>query len=114
MNPHNTPLEGTKLSNFTPLPHVPALQVIDLQEGSGAAVQPGTTITAHYTGALAADGTIFQSSHDFGDPATFGACLSQLAKRTAYNRQHRTFRRTLTWCSTSNSWQSNRLVCNGF
>ncbi len=72
MNPHNTPLEGTKLSNFTPLPHVPALQVIDLQEGSGAAVQPGTTITAHYTGALAADGTIFQSSHDFGDPATFG------------------------------------------
>jgi FKBP-type peptidyl-prolyl cis-trans isomerase len=72
MNPHNTPLEGTKLSNFTPLPHVPALQVIDLQEGSGAAVQPGATIAAHYTGALAADGTIFQSSHDFGEPVTFG------------------------------------------
>lgn len=32
----------------------------------------GATITAHYTGALTKDGTIFQSSHDFGQPATFG------------------------------------------
>ena len=31
----------------------------------------GATITAHYTGALVADGTIFQSSHDFGEPITF-------------------------------------------
>jgi FKBP-type peptidyl-prolyl cis-trans isomerase len=35
-------------------------------------VAEGATITAHYTGALAKDGTIFQSSHDFGDPVTFG------------------------------------------
>ncbi|HKR82115.1 MAG TPA: FKBP-type peptidyl-prolyl cis-trans isomerase [Candidatus Saccharimonadales bacterium] len=72
MNPSNTPLEGTKLQNFTPVAAVPALQVFDVQEGSGDAVQPGATITAHYTGALAKDGTIFQSSHDFGEPVTFG------------------------------------------
>ena len=40
--------------------------------GTGDVVKHGATITAHYTGALAKDGTIFQSSHDFGDPATFG------------------------------------------
>lgn len=67
----NSKLEGTKLQNFTPLASVSATQVIDLQEGSGAVVQPGATITVHYTGALVADGTVFQSSHDFGDPVTF-------------------------------------------
>lgn len=64
-------LEGTKLANFTPVPIVPELQVIDLVPGSGAEVPQGATITAHYTGALIADGTIFQSSHDFGNPVTF-------------------------------------------
>lgn len=72
MNPNNTPLEGTSLQNFNPLAAVPELQIIDVQEGTGDVVQPGATITAHYTGALAKDGTIFQSSHDFGDPVTFG------------------------------------------
>lgn len=73
MNPSNqTPLEGTKLANFTPVLAVPELQIIDTQEGAGDIAQPGATITAHYTGALCADGTIFQSSHDFGDPVTFG------------------------------------------
>lgn len=64
-------LEGSTLTNFTPLQQVPALQVIDVRPGTGDIVQPGATITAHYTGALAANGTIFQSSHDFGDPITF-------------------------------------------
>lgn len=72
MNPSNTPLEGTKLANFTPLESVPELQVIDVQDGTGDAVPKGATITAHYTGALAKDGTIFQSSKDFGQAATFG------------------------------------------
>ena len=72
MDSNNTPLEGTKLSNFTPVDAVPELQIIDVQEGTGETVQPGATITAHYTGALAKDGTIFQSSHDFGDAITFG------------------------------------------
>lgn len=72
MNPSNTPLEGTKLANFNPVDSVPELQIIDVQPGTGDEVKPGATITAHYTGALAKDGTIFQSSHDFGDAITFG------------------------------------------
>jgi len=64
-------LEGTKLANFTPVPIIPELQSTDIVVGTGDEVQPGATITAHYTGALVADGTIFQSSHDFGDPVTF-------------------------------------------
>ena len=72
MNPSNTPLQGTKLNDFTPVDSVQELQIIDVQEGTGAEVPEGATITAHYTGALCKDGTIFQSSHDFGDPISFG------------------------------------------
>jgi peptidylprolyl isomerase len=75
-NDQPTQLEGTKLANFTPIATVAELQVIDLIEGTGEAVPLGATITAHYTGALCKDGTIFQSSHDFGRPITFG--LSQV------------------------------------
>lgn len=64
-------LEGTKLLNFIPIDSVNELQIIDTVVGTGDEVQPGATITAHYTGALCKDGTIFQSSHDFGDPVTF-------------------------------------------
>ncbi len=64
-------LEGTLLANFTPRDSVAELEIIDLVTGTGDEVQPEATITAHYTGALVKDGTIFQSSHDFGDPATF-------------------------------------------
>lgn len=64
-------LEGTLLANFTPRDSVAELEIIDLVTGMGDEVQPEATITAHYTGALVKDGTIFQSSHDFGDPATF-------------------------------------------
>lgn len=68
----NTPLEGTKLKDFTPVDSVVELQIIDITTGDGDKVHPGATITAHYTGALVKDGTIFQSSKDFGSPATFG------------------------------------------
>lgn len=66
------------MANFTPLTPVPELQVIDMIEGTGAIVPENATITAHYTGALCKDGTIFQSSHDFGKPITFG--LNQVIK----------------------------------
>lgn len=66
-----TKLEGTTLAQFTPIPKVDELQIINITEGTGDAVPVGGTVTAHYTGALAKDGTIFQSSHDFGDPVTF-------------------------------------------
>jgi len=65
-------LEGTKLQDFTPVQPVTELEIIELAEGTGDAVPTGATITAHYTGALCKDGTIFQSSHDFGKPVTFG------------------------------------------
>jgi FKBP-type peptidyl-prolyl cis-trans isomerase len=67
-------LEDTLLQNFIPLgkDKVAELQIIDTVIGDGQEVPVGATITAHYTGALAADGTIFQSSHDFGEAITFG------------------------------------------
>lgn len=64
-------LEGTKLADFTPVTTVDKLQIIDTQEGTGAVVGTGATITAHYTGAVAATGVIFQSSHDSGQPVQF-------------------------------------------
>jgi FKBP-type peptidyl-prolyl cis-trans isomerase len=69
MNPNK--LEGTKLADYNPLARVAVLEKIDVIEGTGEEVQPGATVTAHYTGALANNGTIFQSSHDMGQPVTF-------------------------------------------
>lgn len=64
--------EGTKLADFEPREGVSELEIIDVEVGEGDEVKPGATITAHYTGALVKNGIIFQSSHDFGDPITFG------------------------------------------
>jgi len=70
---NNTPrFEGTTLTDFEPITAVTELQIIDIIEGTGEEVAENATITAHYTGALCKDGTIFQSSHDMGDPVTFG------------------------------------------
>lgn len=60
-------LEGTKLKDFDPVAAVPELKIIDQTVGTGEAVAEGGSVTAHYTGALAKDGCIFQSSHDNGD-----------------------------------------------
>ncbi len=77
--PEVTQLQGTKLADFTPVASVANLQKIDLVEGTGEVVKPGATVTAHYTGALAADGIIFQSSHDGpNQPIPFG--LDQVIK----------------------------------
>jgi peptidylprolyl isomerase len=65
-------LEGTKMTGFDPIGQVSELQIIDLKPGDGDTVPEGATITAHYTGALVKDGTIFQSSHDFGNAISFG------------------------------------------
>lgn len=66
-----TKLEGTQLADFTPLSKVEELQILDIVKGDGEEVQPGATVTAHYTGALVKAGEIFQSSHDFGEPVSF-------------------------------------------
>lgn len=68
--PQEGKLEGTKLASFTPVEKTEQLQIIDLVPGTGATVAQGGTVTAHYTGALAKDGTIFQSSKDSGEPFT--------------------------------------------
>lgn len=64
--------EGTKLHGFEPRESVTELEIIDTEVGTGEEVQPGATITAHYTGALVKNGIIFQSSHDFGRAVSFG------------------------------------------
>ena len=77
----NEKLEGTLLADFKPRGKknkTAEIEVADTLIGSGEPVQSGATIIAHYTGALCADGTIFQSSHDTGAPATFG--LDQVIK----------------------------------
>jgi len=70
--PKEGQLQGTSLANFTPIDK-PAdkLETIDLKEGTGEAVKAEDTITAHYTGAYAINGEIFESSKDSGQPATF-------------------------------------------
>lgn len=69
--PKEGALQGTKLNDFTPVETVDSLQIIDLKEGTGDVVKAGATVTAHYTGAVAATGVIFQSSHDSGQPIPF-------------------------------------------
>jgi FKBP-type peptidyl-prolyl cis-trans isomerase len=65
-------LKGTPLANFTPVTTtVGELQIIDLVQGTGEVVPEGATITAHYTGAYAVNGEVFESSKDNGQPATF-------------------------------------------
>ena len=63
--------EGTKLADFEPRDEVNEFEIIDKEIGTGAEVQPGDTVTAHYTGALCKNGIIFQSSHDFGDAISY-------------------------------------------
>jgi FKBP-type peptidyl-prolyl cis-trans isomerase FkpA len=77
-NKRMTKYEGTKLPDFDPRDSVETLEIIDSEVGIGETVNPGATITAHYTGALCKNGIIFQSSHDFGNPITFG--LDQVIK----------------------------------
>lgn len=59
------------LPDFTPVTSVTELQIIDLQPGTGRAVQASDSVTVDYTGALATTGQIFQSSTEFGQPISF-------------------------------------------
>jgi FKBP-type peptidyl-prolyl cis-trans isomerase len=68
---NKTKLEGTMMQDFTPISKVDTLQVIDLEEGTGTAVTAADTVSVDYTGAVAATGTIFQSSLDTGKPVSF-------------------------------------------
>jgi len=66
------------LPDFTPIENVTELQKIDLVTGTGDEATQGSTVTVHYTGAIAASGHVFQSSRDFGKPISFG--LNQVIK----------------------------------
>jgi len=61
-------LQGKPLANFTPVAKIDKLQTIDTVVGKGAVVKAGDIVTVHYTGAVAATGTVFQSSLDTGQP----------------------------------------------
>lgn len=64
-------LQGTMLEDYETRNDVTELEIIDKEEGSGETVPEGATVTAHYTGALAETGEIFQSSYDRGEPVSF-------------------------------------------
>lgn len=70
--PKEATLEGKPLENFTPIAKVDSLQKIDIVVGNGEEAQASDTVTAHYTGAVAATGIVFQSSLDTGQPIPFG------------------------------------------
>lgn len=59
-----TKLQGTQLSGFTPVSSVPTLVKTDLKVGTGAVAKASDNLFVTYTGAVAATGTIFQSSLD--------------------------------------------------
>jgi FKBP-type peptidyl-prolyl cis-trans isomerase len=69
--PVNNKLAGTQLANFTPVAKVDSLQKIDTTPGTGTEAKADSTVVAHYTGAVASSGIIFQSSYDSGQPAEF-------------------------------------------
>lgn len=71
ITPEGDKMEGTQLADFEPIESVESLQKVDTVVGEGEEVKPGATVTAHYTGAIASTGVIFQSSHDMGDPIEF-------------------------------------------
>jgi len=64
-------LVGTIIDDFDGPVEVPELRFDTLTEGDGEEVKSGATVTINYTGALASDGTIFDSSVGRGEPATF-------------------------------------------
>jgi FKBP-type peptidyl-prolyl cis-trans isomerase len=67
----NGKYQGAKLVDFQPVKRVDYLKCQDIKVGSGATATPTSTVTAHYTGAVAATGVIFQSSLDTGQPVPF-------------------------------------------
>lgn len=59
------------VDRFLPTGAVTALSAEDLVVGNGKAVVVTDNVTVHYTGWLATDGTVFDSSVQRGQPATF-------------------------------------------
>lgn len=64
-------LTGTQLESFDPVENVAELKVTDIQEGEGKETKATDTVVVDYTGALASNGVIFESSKDTGQPVSF-------------------------------------------
>jgi FKBP-type peptidyl-prolyl cis-trans isomerase len=62
--------QGAQLVGYTPVKNISYVYCQDLKVGNGATATANSTVTANYTGALASDGQIFQSSLDTGQPFT--------------------------------------------
>ena len=56
---------------FLPDGEVTELVTEDLEVGEGFEAMPGATVTVHYTGWLASDGKVFDTSRSSGKPITF-------------------------------------------
>ena len=50
---------------------VSELEIIDIEEGTGAEVQPGDCVAALYYGTLASDGQFFDGNYETGQPIEF-------------------------------------------
>lgn len=66
--------------NAVPVPDGPVIKKIELEDGlvaeeikigDGYEVKPGGAVVAHYHGTLKSDGSVFDSSFQRGEPATF-------------------------------------------
>ena len=66
-----TEIEARGKPEMSTAPIPESLVITDDVEGTGAEVQPGDTVTAHYVGVAATSGEEFDSSWDRGAPATF-------------------------------------------
>jgi peptidylprolyl isomerase len=56
------------------------LQYIDTKVGDGAEAKSGQTVSVNYTGYLAADGKVFDSSSDKGQPFPFQLGVGKVIK----------------------------------
>jgi len=53
------------------------LEYVEIEEGTGKAAEKGKSVSVHYTGTLT-DGTMFDSSHNRGQPITFKLGVGQV------------------------------------
>jgi len=71
---------GADTSKMKNISTVEGLEIYDMQVGTGAEAVPGSVVSAHYVGRLAADGTQFDSSLERGQPFEFKLGTSAVIK----------------------------------
>lgn len=80
------------------------LKFCELAEGTGKEPAKGALIRAHYTGRLAANGKVFDSSYPRGRPLTFKVC----AARALLLALPDAFARASVVCESRGGWGSKR------